>query len=145
MKKHICFGGCQWDAMMLWMYNNGIYITQTQPKDITGKQSSKNSNSSCITGSAETDKLANIYDTIGCTYDWSMEWYHKSGDQDGRVGRGGCYVYDVSPGGRVEFAPNTGISGLGSRLTLYIQDYDVPDEPSVNIDEIYVAAEGARK
>ena len=87
----ICFGGCNWDAMMLWMYNDGnapyIDITSNSPKDIcegTPTRSKNNGSVECITGRSEDDKLANIYDLIGCEYDCGME---ASGDA-WRVDRG---------------------------------------------------------
>ena len=28
--QRICFGGCNWDAMMLWMNGNGIDVKKNQ-------------------------------------------------------------------------------------------------------------------
>ena len=76
--QRICFGGCNWDAMMLWMYGNGIDVKKNQNtgiKDICAgtPTRSRNTSNPSITGSTGNDKLANIYDTLGGYMEWGME------------------------------------------------------------------------
>ena len=67
--------GSQYDAMMRWMQDNGVDVT-----DNIGN----NLNTGTTTGTSGTDIINNIYDIYGCHYEWTLEAY----DTDGRVVRG---------------------------------------------------------
>ncbi len=87
--QRICIGGCNWDAMMLWMYNDGnaptIDVKNQTPNDICEGTPMRNFNEerSRITGCREYDKLANIYDLLGCTYDCGMEREWRLSNKEG--------------------------------------------------------------
>ena len=99
--QRICFGGCNWDAMMLWMNENGIDVTKNEKtgiKDICPGTPTRSRNKSfpSIAGNTETDKLANIYDTLGGYREWGME----ASETFFRDFRGGYYDYSRSPSNR---------------------------------------------
>ena len=112
MKRHICFGGCQWDAMMLWMYNYEtepyINIKSITPKDIsTGNptRSKDRDNIYTVTGATEDDKLANVYDLLGSNREWSM----IANGSMYRMYRGGYYNMDGSPCYRGSISPDNSV------------------------------------
>lgn len=108
--------GSQYDAMMRWMYENGVDITQTIPQDITGNSTEKNT--SRITGSKEKDKLCNIYDLLGNSQTWTQE---GSGTM-ARTVRGGSHNYDRSPSYRGGYGSNvTSVNTFGTRISLNIK------------------------
>ena len=91
--------------MVLWMYNDGkapsIDTTSSTPKDICEGNPTRscNSYSSEYTGYQENDKLANVYDLLGCTQEWGMEasgtderGYHGGGYND-KASLGYCGSY----------------------------------------------------
>ena len=99
--------GSQYDAMLNWMTNNSIDVTATGTR-----------NTSRITGSVSTDKINNIYDILGNSYEWTAE----ADDTYTRVCRGGlCSRNDRSPSYRFGFNSNSAGSNYGSRPSLYIQ------------------------
>ena len=114
--------GCQWDAVMRWMYNSGDAEKKIYTYDGTGKgnYSGTNGDQSIPTGSNEAYAVNNIYDMAGNVWDWTIE----AGYPDSRVGRG-CYYssYGSSPASYRDYYynyPADSISRNGSRLTLYM-------------------------
>ena len=70
--------GSQYDAMMLWMQENGVDVKSTiKPTETAGRNISK------VTGQKSNDLLNNVYDLWGCHYEWTLEAY----DSNNRVFR----------------------------------------------------------
>ena len=113
--------GSQYDAMMKWMQGNGINVTSTTPTDLSIGATSKNTTR--VTGGANSgetvskDKLSNIYDLLGNSYDWTIEAYYTIH----RDSRGGNYNHSNSPRYRVIYNPNDTDSKNASRLALYVK------------------------
>ena len=63
--------GSQYDQMIIWMQRNGIDVTSETPKDFDGTATSKNTTRD--TGTVSTDKLNNIYDLLGNSFEWTLE------------------------------------------------------------------------
>ena len=80
--------GCQWDAVLRWMYNSGDSTKKTYTYDSTGKGNYAGTNGykAIPTGSNNAYAVNNIYDMAGNVYDWTMETF-----QDERVFRGGTF------------------------------------------------------
>ena len=75
--------GSQYDAMMNWMASQGITVASDTPMSGTAKNITR------ITGNpAYNDKLNNVYDIYGNSYEWTLEAYNSGG----RANRGGNYV-----------------------------------------------------
>ncbi len=89
---------------MLWMYNDkkNPYLNVLSPYPDGNISSTRNETYPSITGSTETDKLANVYDTKGGIREWTMEahtlWY--------RALRGGDYLHNYSPSAMSEEYPS---------------------------------------
>ena len=113
--------GCQWDAVMRWMYNSGDEEKKTYTYDSTGKgnYSGTNENQPIPTGSNSAYAVNNIYDMAGNVWDWTIEaciTIH-------RVNRGGDYYDDASylpASNRNLNDPTYSSSDVGSRLALYM-------------------------
>ena len=129
--------GCQWDAVMKWMEKiKNPTITSATKYFITDSSGMgwyndnySNGNSDHKTGvdlkkagSPEVvlNRVKNIYDLAGNMYEWILE----ASDTSYRVGRGGSYYSSgsaYSASGRYYYDPtSSGISGLSSRTTLYV-------------------------
>ena len=109
--------GSQYDAMLKWMKGNSIDVTSTIPTDLSIGATSRNTTR--VTGGANKDKLSNIYDLLGNSFEWTQE----ANFTNRRVNRGGTYADSLAPSSRINGFPtdaDTG-SGNGSRLTLYIK------------------------
>ena len=63
--------GCQWDAVMRWMYNSGDAEKKKYTYDSTGK--GNYSGSKKATGSDSAYAVNNIYDMAGNVLDWTIE------------------------------------------------------------------------
>ena len=123
--------GCQYDAMMRWMQENGIDVTKTAANGITdpgrankeGVSPTVTKNTGSKTGDTENggagDRLNNVYDLLGNRYEWTQEAISTSA----RVYRGGYYSSSYSPSHRGSYGPtSTNSSGYGgSRLSLYVK------------------------
>ena len=114
--------GSQYDAMLRWMINSGIKnITSTTPIDLSIGTISKNTTR--VNGGANDeqtvskDKLSNIYDLLGNSYEWTQE----ANSATYRVHRGGNYILNSAPSWLSSNYPTCTSSYLGSRLTLYIK------------------------
>ena len=113
--------GSQYDAMLKWMKGNNINVTSSSPTDLSIGATSKNTTR--VTGGANNgqtvskDKLSNIYDLLGNSYEWTQEAYLTHG----RDNRGGHYDNSYPPSTRVCYDPPNTYSTHGSRLTLYIK------------------------
>ncbi len=106
--------GCQYDAMMKWMKGNGIDVTNATPT--AGVEKNEDSTGR-ITGAPDSkDKLCNIYDLLGNSYEWTMEAY----DAYDRVDRGGFYGAISSPSNRNFFNPTSTNGSSSARLSLYV-------------------------
>ncbi len=108
--------GCQWDAVMRWMWNQGG-DKKTYTYDSTGK--GNYSGPRKATGSDPEYAVNNIYDMAGNISDWTIE----ASIAYGRVFRGGDYDYDASYGPasyRGISHPTSSYSYYGSRLALYM-------------------------
>ena len=117
--------GCQWDAVMRWMYNSGDEEKKTYTYDSTGKgnyDGTQGSTNKVIpTGSNPAYEVNNIYDMAGNVLDWTIE----AGDTSGRVTRGGNFYGSASrsPASvRSSLVPTNSDSDVphGSRLALYM-------------------------
>ena len=113
--------GSQYDAMLKWMKGNKINVTSSSPTDLSIGTTSKNTTR--VTGGANNgqtvskDKLSNIYDLLGNSYEWTQE-----ADNTGvRVIRGGYYLHSYAPSNRSSNFPISTSSFFGSRLALYIK------------------------
>ena len=107
--------GCQYDQMMKWMLKSGLDITKTDP--VNNGWSNDARNKTKITGSCETDKLKNIYDLIGCNYEWLMT-EDKSGN---RIIRGGTSENaNMSPSRNAASYPLGTFHNYSTRIILYI-------------------------
>ena len=113
--------GSQYDAMMKWMQGNGINVTSYTPTDLSIGATSRNKTR--VTGGANSgqtvskDKLSNIYDLLGNSYEWILE----ANDTSYRVYRGGNYRYSDSPEYRLNGFPLVTDSSYASRLSLYLK------------------------
>ena len=113
--------GSQYDAMMKWMQGNGINVTSYTPTDLSIGATSRNKTR--VTGGANSgqtvskDKLSNIYDLLGNSYEWILEADYTYS----RVVRGGYYSISFSPKNRVSgYYPYNTDSYFASRLALYV-------------------------
>ena len=109
--------GCQWDAVMRWMYNSGDEEKKTYTYDSTGK--GNYSGSRKATGSDPEYAVNNIYDMAGNVLDWTIEAYSTGS----RVNRGGTYNLNASnypASHRISSNPTNSYGGNGSRLALYM-------------------------
>ena len=107
--------GSQYDQIMIWMQENGIDVTSETPTNLEGVTTSGNTTRK--TGTVSTDKLNNIYDLLGNSYEWTLEAY----DTFFRAYRGGTYNNSYSPSSRNNDLPSGAYSNYSSRLTLYIK------------------------
>ncbi len=107
--------GCQYDAMMKWMKRAGVKNIETiNPINIGGEVTSKNTGRT--TGTVETDKLCNVYDLLGNSYEWTLETFLTYS----RVHRGGNYSNSFSLGRRCNVNPHNTSNNDSTRATLYI-------------------------
>lgn len=113
--------GSQYDAMMKWMQGNGINVSFYLPTDLSIGATSRNTTR--VTGGANEgqtvskDKLSNIYDLLGNSYEWTLEADYTSH----RLSRGGFYNNGLSPQDRNGNYPSYTYSNYGSRLSLYLK------------------------
>ena len=111
--------GSQYDAMLKWMKGNNINVTSGSPTDLAIGVTLRNTTR--VTGGANDgqtiskDKLSNIYDLLGNSFEWTQEAYNTSY----RVSSGCNCDYINAPSSRNRIYPTS--SGIGSRLTLYIK------------------------
>ena len=107
--------GSQYDQIMIWMQENGIDVTSETPINLEGITTSKNTTQE--TGTVSTDKLNNIYDLLGNSYEWTLEANYTGT----RTCRGGNYSGSFSPSDRNFSFPYNAYSSYSTRLTLYIK------------------------
>ncbi len=107
--------GSQYDQMMIWMQENGIDVTSKTPTNLEGVTTSRNTTRK--TGTVSTDKLNNIYDLLGNSYEWTLEANYTSR----RALRGGYFSLSFSPSNRPNNHPYLTSSDYSTRLTLYIK------------------------
>ena len=112
--------GCQWDAVMRWMYNSGDSTKKTYTYDSTGKGNYSSSRKN--TGSDPAYVINNIYDMTGNVEDWTIE----AGNTKYRVNRGGDYDdmfgsgHPSSSRRNINNYPTNNNTIAGSRLSLYM-------------------------
>ena len=110
--------GCQWDAVMRWMYNSGDAEKKKYTYDSTGK--GNYSGSKKATGSDSAYAVNNIYDMAGNVLDWTIEALITGN----RVYRGGDCFGDSNfhPASVRNYyrVPAVSDDGYGSRLALYM-------------------------
>mgnify|MGYP006062719905 CR=1 FL=1 len=116
--------GCQWDAVLRWMYNSGDEEKKTYTYDSTGKGNyyGTNGNEAIPTGSNDAYAVNNIYDMAGNVYENTMEIVGSS-NEGGKVARGGNYDGEPISSSVSFYAAFTGLfsnSKIGSRLALYM-------------------------
>ena len=110
--------GCQYDAMLKCMQNFGVKdITTDSPIDI-GKTSPAKINQKRITGNNKEDKLYNIYDLLGNSFECTLE-ANSTNDRIGRGGRSNC-DFSLSPAYRSYGPPALASSRHSTRATLCI-------------------------
>ena len=112
--------GCQWDAVMRWMYNSGDAEKKTYTYASTGKGNyyGTNGNKTIPTGSNDAYTVNNIYDMAGNVYDRTIEAINTNV----RVTRGGYFGSgsDRPASNRYDLDPMYSFSDFGSRLALYM-------------------------
>ena len=113
--------GCQWDAVMRWMYNSGDAEKKTYTYDSTGKgnYNGTNGNEAIPTGTNDAYSVNNIYDMAGNVFDWTIE----ARNTNFRVVRGGGCNNGarLSPASsRSNDSPTSSDGVNGSRLALYM-------------------------
>ena len=115
--------GCQWDAVLRWMYNSGDEEKKTYTYNSTGKGNYSGTQGSEVkvveTGSNEAYAVNNIYDIAGNVLDWTTEALVTNC----RVIRGGYYSNNASnyPASyRNNDYPANSYARIGSRLALYM-------------------------
>ena len=109
--------GCQWDAVLRWMYNSGDAEKKTHIYDSTGK-GNYGTTSAIPTGSNDAYAVNNIYDMAGNTEEWTIEAYSTNC----RVLRGGTYRNSGKDSvlSRYDTNPTDSGSFYGSRAALYM-------------------------
>lgn len=104
--------GCQYDAMLKWMQTNNVNVTSPTPVPRADRNQNR------TTGTKEEDKILNIYDIIGNSYEWTLE----ACSTDTRAYRGGYCYYSGSPSFRDNSVDAYGYGGYYStRSALYIR------------------------
>lgn len=106
--------GSQYDAMMNWLFSNGMDVTSPTPIQGTSY------NKTPVTGSVASDKLNNVYDLLGCCKEITLE----SDAPNGRWFRGADRsLGDVFfPMARTKNKMNYANDGYSAvRFTLYIK------------------------
>ena len=111
--------GSQYDAMMKWMQNNGVDVTETPTDTPSSTLQNAVRNTGEITGGENNkDVINNVYDLLGNRYEWTQEASYTNL----RVLRGGGYFrHAYSPSNRLSSRPSDVNANLGSRFTLYIK------------------------
>ena len=113
--------GSQYDQIMIWMQGNGIDVTSKTPTNLEGVTTIKNTGTGSSvgrTGTVSTDKLNNVYDLLGNSFEWTLEASYSNA----RTYRGGYYYDNFSPSRRsINGLPYRTDSYLSTRLTLYIK------------------------
>ena len=108
--------GSQYDQMMIWMQGNGIKVNLETPTDLDGTTTSENT--ARTTGREPNDKLNNIYDLLGNSYEWTLE----ARNTNSRTHRGGFCGSSYSLISRyLSNPPYNTTSNNSTRLTLYIK------------------------
>ena len=107
--------GSQYDAMMNWMLAGSIDVTSNTPT--TPENTTMSRNTSRKTGTEQSDKINNIFDILGNSYEWSLEACNVSY----RVRRGGCYNTASGLCSSKYYEPIYGVDLDSSRPTLYIK------------------------
>ena len=112
--------GCQWDAVMRWMWNQGgEKKTYTYNSTEKGNYYGANENKPIPTGSNDAYAVNNIYDMAGNVSDWTIE----ANNTGVRVYRGGNFSSNASndpASKRLNGNPANSLSSDGSRLALYM-------------------------
>ena len=110
--------GSQYDAMMKWMQNNGVDVTETPTDTPSSTLQNAVRNTGEITGGeGSKDVINNVYDILGNRWEWTQEVE----DTSYRVLRGSRYGVFISPSYRYSYSPSADSAGGGSRFTLYIK------------------------
>ena len=117
--------GCQWDAVMRWMYNSEDETKRKYTYDSTGKGNYRdtNVNEPIATGSNDIYAVNNIYDMAGNVEEWTTEIFGKE-----RGSRGGNYYTagyiaiggNGVPSGGYRFSIDGEEKSIGSRTVLNI-------------------------
>ena len=110
--------GSQYDAMMRWMQDNGVDVTE-RPTDTPSStlQNAVRNTGSTTGGANNKDVINNVYDLLGNRREWTQEADYT----DCRVLRGGFYDFADSPSNRRSGGPSNAPANFGSRFTLYIK------------------------
>ena len=112
--------GSQYDAMMRWMQNNGVDVTE-EPTDTPSStlQNAVRNTGEITGGKGNKDVINNVYDLLGNRLEWTQEADSSWGAR--RVLRGGkdCMVYSLSS--RNNCPPTYEEACGGCRFTLYIK------------------------
>ena len=111
--------GSQYDAMMRWMQNNGVDVTE-KPTDTPSAtlQNAERNKENTTGGENNKDVINNVYDILGNRLEWTQEANYPGY----RVLRGGNYGDADSPSGRSRRTnPSSASTYHGSRFTLYIK------------------------
>ena len=111
--------GSQYDAMMRWMQENGVDVTETPTSTPSPTlQNAVRNKGSTTGGENNKDVINNVYDLLGNRFEWTQE----ADDTDRRVVRGAVYSATYSPSQRRTYStPSYDSASHGSRFTLYIK------------------------
>ena len=112
--------GSQYDAMMRWMQDNGVDVTETPTDTPSATLQNAVRNTGEITGGeGNKDVINNVYDILGNR----LEWTQEANFTIRRVLRGGFYGGAYSPSGRYNYSisPSRDDAYSGSRFTFYIK------------------------
>lgn len=96
--------------MLNWALNG------TDASKVTARGNGNHTGNILNTGSTITDVINNIYDLEGNLWEWTMEAIKE----DFGVRRGGYCDLNDSPASTYWCSPDNTGTGMGSRLTLYI-------------------------
>ena len=129
--------GCQWDAVMRWMYNSGDEEKKTYTYNSTGKgnYSGTNGNKTIPTGSNNAYSVNNIYDMAGNVYDQTVEadGNYKRDNRGGRYGTSN----GVTEASSSRFSNNTG-AGSTQRFSCYSLYKYIKKDKNIGIVQNFV-------
>ena len=109
--------GSQWDSMLNWMVARGIKVNSSTRRDGTSRNTSRITGATKKGSTTFNDKIKNIYDLLGNSYEWLAE----ANDTISRSIRGGNYETNSAIGWHNGTSSNSDYSDtFGSRPYLIV-------------------------